>query len=150
MSLDQRTRGMGGLLSSCGEENLVDLDTDPRYAGRDILTHEFAHCVMDFGLPPAIVSEIHRTWEHSVNVMGRWKRSDGATAYAGSCAAEYWAELTMWCAERDARLRIRATLTPRPARAARSVIDQVLWHARRVCGPEGARAASGPRGARRV
>lgn len=77
VSLDQRTRGMGGVLSSCGEENLLDLDSDPRYAGRDILTHEFAHCVMDVGLPPSLVAEIRQTWEKSVNRHGRWKRSDG-------------------------------------------------------------------------
>ena len=31
VSLDQRARGMGGLQTSCGEENLLDLDSDPRY-----------------------------------------------------------------------------------------------------------------------
>ena len=30
LTLDQRARGMGGVCSSCGEENLIDLDTDPR------------------------------------------------------------------------------------------------------------------------
>ena len=49
ITLDQRARGMGGVLSSCGEENLLECDTDPRYAGRDILVHEFAHCLMDAG-----------------------------------------------------------------------------------------------------
>ena len=32
-TLDQRARGIGGVKSSCGEENLLDLDTDPRYGG---------------------------------------------------------------------------------------------------------------------
>ena len=32
LTLDQRARGMGGVNSSCGEENLIDLDTDPRCA----------------------------------------------------------------------------------------------------------------------
>ena len=31
VTLDQRARGMGGLQTSCGEENLLDLDSDPRY-----------------------------------------------------------------------------------------------------------------------
>ena len=61
VTLDQRARGMGGLQTSCGEENLLDLDADPRYAGRDILTHEFAHLLMDFGLPAALREEIVAT-----------------------------------------------------------------------------------------
>lgn len=32
--------------ASCGEENLLGLDVDPRYRGRDILSHEFAHTLM--------------------------------------------------------------------------------------------------------
>jgi len=35
VTLDQRARGMGGVQSSCGEENLVDLDSDPRTATSD-------------------------------------------------------------------------------------------------------------------
>src|SRR5207247_1936858 len=41
LTRDQRTRGMGGLLTSCGEENLLGLEQD-RYRGRDICLHEFA------------------------------------------------------------------------------------------------------------
>ncbi len=97
VTLDMRARGMGGVHSSCGEENLIDLDTDPRYAGRDILTHEFAHCVMDVGLPRAVQEEIRETHRRSVEVEGRWRRADGeGLAYAGSNASEYFAELTMW------------------------------------------------------
>jgi len=96
LTLDQRARGMGGVRSSCGEENLVDLDSDPRYAGRDILTHEFAHCVMDYGLPEAARQAIVDTWRRSVEEKGRWTRADGGRAYAGSCASEYFAEATMW------------------------------------------------------
>ena len=39
ITLDQRARGMGGVHSSCGEENLIDLDSDPRYRGREIPPH---------------------------------------------------------------------------------------------------------------
>jgi len=95
LTIDQRARGMGGTLSSCGEENLIDLDTDPRYAGRDILVHEFGHCVMDVGLPPSLHVAIGETHRRAV-AAGRWTREDGSRAYAGTCAAEYWAELTMW------------------------------------------------------
>ena len=87
---------MGGVQSSCGEENLLDLDSDPRYSGRDILTHEFAHCLMDVGLPKAARDAIFATFETAVLVKGRWAREDGRRAYAGSCPQEYFAELTMW------------------------------------------------------
>jgi hypothetical protein len=107
ITLDMRARGMGGVQSSCGEENLLDLDTDPRYAGRDILTHEFAHCIMDVGLPPALQREIRETHAKAVEkgrrerasspiarepraacgahtaacAVGRWTRADGSRAY---------------------------------------------------------------------
>ena len=41
LTIDERTRGMGGRISSCGEENLLKLDGD-RYHGRDICVHEFS------------------------------------------------------------------------------------------------------------
>lgn len=95
ITVDQRTRGMGGLKSSCGEENLLNIDDDPCYAGRDILTHEFAHAIMDYGLPRAVVDAIRA--QHAAAVeAGLWRRPDGALAYAGSNASEYWAELSMW------------------------------------------------------
>jgi hypothetical protein len=33
---------------------------------------------------------------HALPTAGKWTRQDGSRAYAGTCAAEYWAELTMW------------------------------------------------------
>src|SRR5262249_31059892 len=41
---DKRARGMGGKLSSCGEENLLNLRRD-RYNRENILIHEFNHAV---------------------------------------------------------------------------------------------------------
>lgn len=67
-----------------------------RYAGRDILTHEFAHLLMDFGLPPALREEIRATHKRVTETTRRWRRDDGELAYAGSNASEYWAELSMW------------------------------------------------------
>ena len=81
ITLDQRARGMGGVNSSCGEENLIDLDTDPRYAGRDMLTHEFAHCIMDVGLPASLRDEIRRVHARAVS-SGCWTRPDGTRACA--------------------------------------------------------------------
>lgn len=70
ITLDQRARGMGGTQASCGEENLVDLDSDPRYRGRDILVHEFAHCLMDVGLPKSARRQIVETFERAVHEKG--------------------------------------------------------------------------------
>ena len=67
-----------------------------RYAGRDILTHEFAHLLMDYGLPPALREEIRATHKRVTETTRRWRRADGELAYAGSNASEYWAELSMW------------------------------------------------------
>lgn len=95
VTLDNRTRGMGGLKSSCGEENLLCLEGDPTYGERDILTHEFSHAIMDYGLPPAAVAAIRA--QHAASTgRGLWRRQDGSWAYAGSNASEYWAELSMW------------------------------------------------------
>jgi len=52
LTRDPRTRGLGGLLTSCGEENLLGLEKD-RYRGRDICVHEFAHNILGYGVPSA-------------------------------------------------------------------------------------------------
>ncbi len=89
LTIDQRTRGMGGRLTSCGEENLLRLEKD-RYRGRDICEHEFAHCIYQYGVPQNIrdrfIAQYHRSLAN-----GLWKES-----YAGSNADEFFAELTMW------------------------------------------------------
>src|SRR5438128_259405 len=46
---DQRARGLGGKLSSCGEENLLNLKGD-RYRQENILIHEFNHAIHQQGL----------------------------------------------------------------------------------------------------
>lgn len=95
LTIDERTRGMGGVSCSCGEENLLCHDVDPRYKGRDVLTHEFAHTLMDFGLAPSTRAAIVHTY-HISRSRGLWRRPDGSPAYAASSPEEYWAELTMW------------------------------------------------------
>jgi len=87
--IDERTRGMGGIYSSCGEENLLHLAGD-RYRGSDICIHEFAHNVLIWGLPDAFQDTVIK---HYQNVLkkGLWK-----DAYAASNVQEYWAELSMW------------------------------------------------------
>ena len=86
---DERTRGMGGLLTSCGEENLLKLDKD-RYRGRDICVHEFAHNIRNHGIPRSIRARFDEQYHRSLK-NGLWQKS-----YAGSNPDEFFAELTMW------------------------------------------------------
>ncbi|MCS7338319.1 MAG: hypothetical protein NZ739_08815 [Verrucomicrobiae bacterium] len=89
LTRDERTRGMGGRLTSCGEENLLRLPED-RYFGRDICLHEFAHCLRNFGLPEDVRRLFNEQYRRSIS-KGLWVGS-----YAGSNPDEFFAELTMW------------------------------------------------------
>jgi hypothetical protein len=89
LTRDQRTRGMGGLITSCGEENLLKLPTD-RYRGRDICMHEFAHNIEGVGIPRTVRAMFDAQYQISKS-KGLWLNS-----YAGSNPDEYFAELTMW------------------------------------------------------
>ena len=89
LTRDERTRGMGGLLTSCGEENLLKLEED-RYRGRDICVHEFAHAIFFYGTSPAIRPKFEAQLQRSL-AKGLWVDS-----YAGSNVDEFFAELTMW------------------------------------------------------
>ncbi len=90
LTRDERTRGMGGLMSSCGEENLLKLEKD-RYRGRDICVHEFCHGIFDCGLDDATRRKF----------VDQLKRSKEKGLWVGSYAAsgrgeEFLSELTMW------------------------------------------------------
>ncbi|MDQ8005836.1 MAG: hypothetical protein REI64_13615 [Pedobacter sp.] len=87
--IDKRTRGMGGIYASCGEENLLKLPLD-QYAGYDIFVHEFAHTFMDFGIDSNLRQKIVHQYKTSIG-SGLWKG-----VYAASNAQEYWAELSSW------------------------------------------------------
>jgi von Hippel-Lindau disease tumor suppressor protein len=89
-SIDARTRGVGGLLASCGEENLLKLPSDRYRDHRDICTHEFAHTVLGFGLSPDVREIVRRQFKKST-AAGLWK-----TAYASTNDDEFFAELSMW------------------------------------------------------
>ena len=89
LTRDERTRGMGGLITSCAEENLLNLPTD-RYRGRDICMHEFAHNIENHGIPREVRAMLDKQFDISKS-KGLWIRS-----YAGSNTDEYFAELTMW------------------------------------------------------
>lgn len=91
LTRDQRTRGMGGRITSCGEENLLRLPKDKdRYYGRDICLHEFAHNIQGSGMPPAVRTRFNEQFQKSKE-KGLWLNS-----YAGSNVNEFFAELTMW------------------------------------------------------
>jgi hypothetical protein len=89
LTRDERTRGMGGLLASCGEENLLRLEED-RYRGRDICVHEFAHNILDHGGTPEVRQRVREQHRRSLE-RGLW-----VGAYAGSNFHEFFAELAMW------------------------------------------------------
>jgi alpha-glucosidase len=89
LTRDQRTRGMGGLLTSCGEENLLKLESDC-YRGRDICVHEFSHNIRNHGVPKEVRARFDEQYHRSLD-QGLWQKS-----YAGSDPDEFFAELTMW------------------------------------------------------
>ena len=89
LTRDERTRGMGGLLVSCGEENLLKLAKD-RYRGRDICLHEFSHCIRNYGVTLDIRRKFDAQYRRSLD-QGLWKSS-----YAATNPDEFFAELTMW------------------------------------------------------
>jgi alpha-L-arabinofuranosidase len=89
LTIDQRTRGMGGRISSCGEENLLKLEKD-RYSGRDICVHEFSHCIYHVGMSREVRDRFRRQYKASL-AKGLWDK-----AYAASNDDEFFAELDMW------------------------------------------------------
>ena len=89
LTIDQRTRGMGGRISSCGEENLLKLEKD-HYLGRDICVHEFSHCIYEFGMPRKVRERFRHLYKASL-AKRLWEK-----AYAASNDDEFFAELAMW------------------------------------------------------
>src|SRR5688572_2287951 len=89
LTIDQRTRGMGGRLTSCGEENLLKLERE-RYRGRDICVHEFAHNIYNRGIGSAAEEKFRQRHKTALE-EGLWVGS-----YAGSNDNEFFAETTMW------------------------------------------------------
>jgi len=105
LTRDERTRGMGGLLTSCGEENLLRL-ADDRYRGRDICLHEFGHNIREHGIQKEVRARLDEQYRRSL-AKGLWQES-----YAASNADEFFAELTMWYFGTHGDLRMTG---PKPA-----------------------------------
>jgi alpha-glucosidase len=85
---DQRARGLGGKLSSCGEENLLNLKGD-RYKQENILIHEFSHAIHNFGLravDPTFDKRLRDAYKKAMD-KELWKGTYVATNHS-----EYWAE----------------------------------------------------------
>ena len=85
---DKRARGLGGKLSSCGEENLLNLKGD-RYRQENILIHEFNHAVHQQGLrdvDPTFDRRLREAYQAAMD-RGLWKGT-----YLTTNHSEYWAE----------------------------------------------------------
>jgi alpha-glucosidase len=85
---DKRARGLGGKLSSCGEENLLNLKGD-RYNRENILIHEFNHAFHQQGLrevDPTFERRLKEAYRTAMQ-KGLWKRT-----YVATDPDEYWAE----------------------------------------------------------
>ena len=85
---DRRARGLGGRLSSCGAENLLNLKPD-RYNQENILIHEFNHAIHQQGLKvvdPTFDGRLRQTYKKAM-AKGLWKGTYVATDHN-----EYWAE----------------------------------------------------------
>jgi alpha-glucosidase len=85
---DQRARGLGGKLSSCGEENLLNLKGD-RYNQENIVIHEFNHAIHQQGLrvvDPTFDKRLRDAYKSAMD-KGLWKDT-----YVATNPAEYWAE----------------------------------------------------------
>jgi hypothetical protein len=105
-TIDARTRGMGGRLCSCGEENILRLPGDRYGGGSDICIHEFAHAVMNYGIDAEQRQLIDDQYARAM-AAGLWRN-----AYAATNAREYWAVLSMWYfGSHGARRRVSETPT---------------------------------------
>jgi hypothetical protein len=86
-----RARGMGGVRTSCAEENLLGFP-GTRYYGEHICVHEFSHGIMSAirTADPALMAEIEAAYADA-KANSRFKGH-----YAENTVAEYWAEGTQW------------------------------------------------------
>jgi alpha-glucosidase len=85
---NKRARGLGGQITSGGEENILEY-ADDRYKGESIYIHEFAHTLDEFAfskLDPTFVRDISAAYAAAMK-QGLWKDT-----YLTTNRAEYFAE----------------------------------------------------------
>lgn len=88
---NQRARGMGGIQTSCAEENILGFP-GTKYYGENILVHEWSHnvmsalCVAD----PELYKKIQVAYD-AAKAKDMYKGQ-----YAINTVAEYWAEGSQW------------------------------------------------------
>jgi hypothetical protein len=85
---DRRSRGLGGIpLATCGEENLLNLSSDP-YRHEDITIHEFSHTVA------YAIGAVNRDWYRRLRQTYQQAMKAGlfAHSYSATDEQEYWAE----------------------------------------------------------
>ena len=88
---NQRARGMGGIRTSCAEENLLGYE-QTRYYGEHICVHEFSHGIMSAfrAVDDGLYKELQAAYANAKE-KGLFKGH-----YAENTVAEYWAEGTQW------------------------------------------------------
>ena len=99
-----RARGIGGLFTTVGAENLLALPGD-RYRGENILVHEFSHAILGAveQADPALYRAAERAFAAAA-ARGLWKGD-----YAGVTLQEYWAEGTQFWFEDNMLARLDGT-----------------------------------------
>lgn len=88
---NRRARGLGGVYTTCGEENLLGIP-GTRYFGEHILVHEFAHAIHRGirTVDPELAKHIDRAYADAM-ALGLWKGQYGSTN-----SGEYFAEGTQF------------------------------------------------------
>lgn len=88
---NMRARGLGGVYTTCGEENLLGLP-GTRYFGEHILVHEFAHAIHRGirAVDPELANSIDQAYTDAM-ALGLWKGQ-----YGSNNPGEYFAEGTQF------------------------------------------------------
>lgn len=85
---NKRARGLGGLITSGGEENILELPND-RYKGESIYIHEFAHTLANYAfskIDKSFTKDLQAAYQKAM-ATGLWKNT-----YSATNSDEYWAE----------------------------------------------------------
>jgi hypothetical protein len=91
-----RSRGLGGQLTTGAEENLLGYPRTP-YWGENIFVHEFAHAIMTamLDVDSSMRGELGTAFREAM-AAGKYRYGDGRKHYATISVNEYWAEGVQW------------------------------------------------------